>query len=131
MAVVAPKALGNRRTVAPKAAAKVTKERFAEIFDATPVLTAVDAQGPLSMWALSKELKSRLSSRGGRPSLDSAETKMKVSILDEDFPALKQISESLKVDRYSASPAQVATILLHMALSAFTAEDVKKVAREM
>ncbi len=129
MTVIAPKTQGHKKAIAPKASRKVTVEKLAEAFGATSVIPVTGTQNPLTRWQLARELQSRLTSSGGRPTLEGADTKIKVSLLKEDLSAIQKLSEELEVGKYSASPSQVATILVHMALSHFSAEDIKKTAQ--
>ncbi len=128
MTAIAPKAKGRNRAIAPKAARKVSPEQLADAFGAAVTVPVPGGNDPLTRWQLAKELQARLSSSGGRPTLEGAETKIKVSILKEDLTALQKLSEELRVGKYSASPSQIATILVHMALTSFSSEDIKRVA---
>jgi len=75
-------------------------------------------------FALRAEVTSRLSSSGGRPSLDGTTRRQKIPLSDTDWALLEQLAENLADQEYRPSPSQVASILLHRALKSLSqAED--------
>lgn len=65
-----------------------------------------------SMACLHRELAERLRSTGGRPALEGATRRQKIPLTDADWSELERISE-----RLSATPGQVASVLLHQVLA--------------
>jgi hypothetical protein len=116
MKLVARKAQGSRRIVAKQKPSTVSASEFARAFDATPIGTIGDDTNPLSLMQIRSELEKRLRSSGGRPSLATSEDKWKVGILEEDVPVIKELTEVVGTERYRPSPAQIASLLIHIAL---------------
>lgn len=69
-------------------------------------------------------LKSRLSSRGGRPTIRGAEIVRKVRLSEESWHKLNLISKSWSQSGTSVSPAQVASSILEQVISVNTAKKV-------
>jgi hypothetical protein len=116
MKLAARKAQGSRKIVARRAEPTISAGDFARAFDALPVGSIGDDTNPLSLVQLRGELERRLRSSGGRPSLVASEDKWKVGILQEDAPRIKELADIIGTDRYRPSPAQIASLLIHIAL---------------
>jgi hypothetical protein len=129
MRVVAKKAQGARKIVARRPAAGMTAEAFAKAFGARAIGSLGDDSNPFSLSQLRAELERRLRSTGGRPALVEANEKWKVAVLAEDAPRLKWLADHAEFDRYKASPAQIATVLVHMALDRFSPEEIDAAVR--
>ena len=71
-----------------------------------------DASPVFSMAGLHRELAARLRSTGGRPSLEGATRRQKIPVTDADWNELGRLSE-----RLSATPGQIASVLLHQVLA--------------
>ncbi len=65
---------------------------------------------------LQEMIESRLSSRGGRPTLEGAEVERVVRFLPEDWQKLQRIAEKFSESGHSISPAQVASSILNQIL---------------
>ena len=123
MKFVARKAQGSRRIVAKRKPSTVSATDFAQAFDATPIGTIGDDTNPLSLMQIRSELEKRLRSSGGRPSLATSEDKWKVGILDEDVPLIKKLTEAVGNERYRPSPAQIASLLIHIGLDSLKSQE--------
>lgn len=126
MRVVAKKAQGSRKIVAPRPAAAMTAEAFAEAFGARAVGNLGDDSNPFTLDQLRSEVGKRLRSTGGRPALADAEEKWRVGVLREDAPKIRLISSKTEIDHYKPSAAQIATVLIHMAITRFSTEEIKE-----
>jgi hypothetical protein len=126
MRIVAKKAQGSRKIVAPRPVAAMTSKAFAETFGARPIGTLGDDSNPFTLDQLRSEIAKRLRSTGGRPGLADAEEKWRVGVLRDDVPKIRLISSNTEVDSYKPSAAQVATVLIHMAITRFSTEEIKQ-----
>ncbi len=124
MRVVAKKAPGARKIVARRPAPSMTADQFAQAFGARRIGALGDDTNPLTLLQLREELEKRLRSTGGRPALVEAAEKWRIGILQEDVPLIRALSSKAKIDHYKPSPAQIAAILVHMALKRFSAEEI-------
>lgn len=98
----------------------------AEAFRARPMhLNMGGDTNPLSLVAVREQLIGRLRSTGGRPALADTDTKMKVPIGTDDLRVVEVIAEKIAPDRPKPSPAQVAGIILHLALRRFSEDDLR------
>ena len=107
----------------------MTAEAFAEAFGARPLGTRGDDTNPFSLLQLRQELEQRLRSTGGRPALAEAPEKWRVGVLREDAPMIRALSSKTEIDHYKPSPAQIATVLIHMALARFSADEISETVR--
>ena len=104
----------------------MSAEGFAAAFGARPVATAGDDTNPFTLDQLRGEIAKRLRSTGGRPALADAEEKWRVGVLRGDAPKIRLISSAAEIDHYKPSAAQVATVLIHMAITRFSAEEIRE-----
>ncbi|MBB3937351.1 hypothetical protein [Aureimonas phyllosphaerae] len=126
MKLKAEKAVGRRVLKADKLPSKVSVEDVALAFGAVQGRAVGDDDSPFSLWQVAKEMERRLVSTGGRPSLPGASAQLKVNLLDEDVEILSSISDSIGVEKYKPSKSQIITILVHMALSQFSKDDIRR-----
>ncbi len=124
MKVVAKKAQGSRKIIAPRPAAAMTAQAFASAFDARPLGSLGADSNPFTLLQLRGEIEKRLRSTGGRPSLGDAQEKWRVGVLQDDVPKIRLLSRKSEVGQYKPSEAQVATVLIHMAISRFSPEEI-------
>jgi hypothetical protein len=75
-------------------------------------LGSVQARPLVAVADLYRELAERLRSTGGRPALEGATRRQKIPLTDADWNELERLSE-----RLSATPGQVASVLLHQVLA--------------
>lgn len=130
MRVVAKKAQGSKRIVAPRPPMAMTPEAFANAFGATPVGTVGDDYNPFSLLQLREELERRLRSTGGRPALADVAESWKVGVFEEDAPAFRELAAMVSTERYKASPAQIVCMMAHMALRHFSLDEIRTNFRE-
>lgn len=97
-------------------AKRVSKARVAKALGAEPV-GDVGGRPIFSLAGLYRELSERLRSTGGRPSLEGTTRRQKIPISDADWEELERLSENLSKTGTSASPGQVASVLLHQMLA--------------
>lgn len=75
MKLVAPKALGTEKLVAPKAGSSMSKEAFAEAFGAVAVHEIGEDTNPFSLAQLARDLQARLASNSARSRMTGKETR--------------------------------------------------------
>lgn len=98
----------------------------AEAFGARPMhLNTGGDTSPLSIVTVREQVMERLRSTGGRPALADADTKMKVPIGTDDLRVVEAIARKISPDRPKPSPAQVAGIILRLALRRFPEDDLR------
>ena len=83
-----------------------------EVTDTSAGLTG----SPFSMWAIRSRLLSDLVSTGGRPGRRDASLR-KIAVTDAEWAALDEIAGLLRSEGVSATPGQVAGLLLHQSLA--------------
>ena len=82
--------------------------------------------GVLALRFLRQELATRLRSTGGRPALEGAESRKKIPMTDAEWKQLVSLVDALKARGVKATPAQVASILLHKALMELREQDLEE-----
>lgn len=95
---------------------RVNPRDLAEALGAVESGTAVTTKSPFSMWAVRSRLLSEIVSTGGRPARRDASVR-KIPVTDAEWSALDGIATLLKHDGVTATPGQVAGILLHHSLA--------------
>ena len=128
MKIVARKSAGSRKIIAPRPKSAITPDAFAEAFGAKTLGEIGEDTNPFSLLHLRDELSKRLRSTGGRPALENAADKWKISVLEEDVEAIKRLSDMAELEQYKPSPAQIATMLIHMALGRFSSGEIANAA---
>ena len=109
---------------------RVSPDQVAQALGAEKVPGVVVAQSPDTLAAVRQELLRRLSSSGGRPSLEGTSRRPKIPLDDEDWKRLRQIAEALRDDEVRPTAGQVASVLLHRALSTLAPELVAEAIRD-
>lgn len=92
-------------------ARRVEPAEVAKALGAEPV-GSVEDRALLSMVGVYRELAERLRSTGGRPALEGVTRRQKIPLTDADWNELERLSE-----RLSATPGQIASVLLHQVLA--------------
>ena len=100
-------------------APKVKLERVTEAMGAEMVAEGTQnlRGAPPSLVALRQELARRLRSTGGRPSLEGTSRRQKIPLSDEDWSLLEELAQKTSTEALSATPGQIASVLLHQALN--------------
>ena len=75
-----------------------------------------DDKAPVALLTIRDALMRRLRTTGGRPALSGDGTRQRVQISAEDWQTIVNIASRVAVGRHKASPAQVASVLIHLAL---------------
>jgi hypothetical protein len=75
-----------------------------------------DDKAPLALLTIRDALMQRLRTTGGRPALSGDGPRQRVQVSAEDWQAIVDIASHVAVGRHKASPAQVASVLIHLAL---------------
>jgi hypothetical protein len=86
---------------------------------------------PVGLIALRERVAGMLKSTGGRPALEGAADRKKVPVLSGDWPKLEKMSAHMAHTGTKASPAQIASLLLHEKLEELEKEGVEKVSRHL
>lgn len=73
-------------------------------------------QSPITLFQVRQALIARLESTGGQPDLSEIDRSTKDSLSDQHLQDLKQIVASLSSTGLNASPGQVASVLLTLAI---------------
>lgn len=82
-----------------------------------------NVEDPGMLLAVRDELMRRLRSTGGRPGL-SGTLPQRVQVSAVDWQKIVAIADHIEVGRHKPSPAQVASILVHLALERVTAAEI-------
>jgi len=75
-----------------------------------------NATAPVALLAIRDALMDRLRSTGGRPALSGDGSRQRVQISANDWQAITDIAGRIAVGHHKPSPAQVASVLIHLAL---------------
>jgi sugar phosphate isomerase/epimerase len=75
-----------------------------------------DDKAPVALLTIRDALMQRLRSTGGRPALSGDGSRQRVQVSAEDWKSIVDIASHMEVGRHKASPAQVASALIHLAL---------------
>lgn len=103
--------------------------------DASVVQRAFNARpagssGGLDLFALREAMGKMLQSTGGRPALAGAQAHVKIPKIASDWALLERLAEGSNDLRHKPSPAQVAAMVLHLALGRIPAKDLEAAARK-
>jgi len=80
-------------------------------------LDLVSSQSPFSLMAVRREIVRRLESTGGRPGLAGTDRRQKIPLQESDWRELERIAGALREYDVNATAGQVASTILHSALS--------------
>jgi hypothetical protein len=75
-----------------------------------------DDKAPVALLTIRDALMQRLRTTGGRPALSGDGSRQRVQASAEDWKTIVDIASHVAVGRHKASPAQVASVLIHLAL---------------
>jgi hypothetical protein len=75
-----------------------------------------DDKAPVALLTIRDALMQRLRTTGGRPALSGDGPRQRVQVSAEDWQAIVDIASHVAVGCHKASPAQVASVLIHLAL---------------
>lgn len=100
-----------------KRAKRIDPARVASALGAEPAGAEISLKGsPLSLFGLRQELARRLTSTGGRPSLEGTTRRQKIPMHDADWERCEELAERVADQEIRPTAGQVAGILLHQSL---------------
>jgi hypothetical protein len=126
----------------PRLVTRVARDRFVDTSHKPPpiaVANVVSALGgrpvgmhlgndkaPVALLAIREILLRRLRTTGGRPALSTSGPRQRVQVSAEDWQSIVDIASHLAVGRHKASPAQVASVLIHLALERIPRGEIRE-----
>lgn len=123
-----------KNTSRPAARIKATSARVPKRIDARAVAQAFGAHptgvgtgrdtNPFSLWQLRGELERLLQSTGGRPALPTEGERVKIPKIPSDWTFIEAVAANATDLPLRPSPAQVAAVMLHMAVSRFSTDEI-------
>src|ERR1700752_87607 len=112
---ITSRSVGAIRHVGP-AAQPIRPEAVAKALGAE-IVSRGNAHGtPISLYALRRELESRIRSTGGRPAREGATKIQKIPLKPEDWARLEALADQLSRQGVSATAGQVASVMVHSQL---------------
>ncbi len=87
---------------------------------------AGDDKAPLALLTIRDALIQRLRTTGGRPALSGDGPRQRVQVSAEDWQSIVEIASHVAVGRHKASPAQVASVLIHLALERIPQGEIRE-----
>jgi hypothetical protein len=95
----------------------VSPDAIAKALGAQEIVSSENVHGaPISLYALRRELETRVRSTGGRPSLEGATKIQKIPLTPEDWSRLEELAAQLSRPGVSATAGQVASVMVHKQL---------------
>jgi len=85
-----------------------------------------DDKAPVALLTIRDALMQRLRTTGGRPALSGDGPRQRVQVSAEDWQAITDIASHVVVGRHKASPAQVASVLIHLALERIPQREISE-----
>jgi hypothetical protein len=96
-------------------------------FNGRPLsMTVGSTRAPDMLLAVRNALMDRLRSTGGRPGLAGEGARQRVQVSAQDWQRIADIADHVEVGRHKPSPAQVASVLIHLALERIPAKEVDR-----
>ena len=83
----------------------------------------------LDLFALREAMGKMLQSTGGRPALTGAQAHVKIPKIAADWALLEKLADSSNDLKHKPSPAQVAALVLHLALGKIPPKDLEAATR--
>ena len=123
-----------KSTTIPAARIKARSVRASKRIDAHTVVQAFGARpagigiggdsSPFSLWQLRTEIERLLQSTGGRPALPTDGERVKIPRIPSDWTFIEAVAANTANLPLRPSPAQVAAVMLHMAVAHFSADEI-------
>ncbi|MCX7170977.1 MAG: hypothetical protein NTY41_12015 [Proteobacteria bacterium] len=123
-----------KNTSRPAARIKATPAQATRRIDARNVAQAFGARptgvgtgrdtNPFSLWQLRDELERLLQSTGGRPALPTEGERVKIPKIPSDWTFIETVAANATELPLRPSPAQVAAVMLHMAVSRLSTDEI-------
>jgi hypothetical protein len=95
-------------------------------FNARPV----GSSRGLDLFSLREAMRKMLQSTGGRPALLGADAHVKIPKITSDWALLEKLATESNDLKHKPSPAQIAAMVLHLALGRIPQRDLKDAARK-
>lgn len=113
------------KTTSARASKRINALTVAQAFGARPagIGTSGDTN-PLSLLQLRGELERLLQSTGGRPALPTEGERVKIPKIPSDWTFIEAVAANTANLPLRPSPAQVAAVMLHMAVSRFSTDEI-------
>jgi hypothetical protein len=89
-------------------------------------INAGDDKAPVALLTIRDALMRRLRTTGGRPALSGDGPRQRVQVSAEDWQIITDIASRVPVGRHKASPAQVASVLIHLALERIPQGEIRE-----
>ena len=116
---------GSRITDTSRKRKKLDAGLIEKAFDTRP---AASSRG-LDLFAVREAMGRMLQSSGGRPALLGADAHVKIPKITSDWALLEKLANGSNDLRHKPSPAQVAAMVLHLALGRIPQEDLEAATR--
>ncbi len=118
--------------VKPSTMPKLDPAEVAKALGAKPTGAKVEGMpGPMTLFAVRRELFHRLQSSGGRPALPDADKVGKVPLSEKQWARLEELAAAISEEGFSPSAGQVANVLLAWALEQLGPDAMKKLAADI
>ncbi|MDP2823848.1 MAG: hypothetical protein Q8O52_14375 [Sulfuritalea sp.] len=113
------------KATSARATKRIDTRTVAQAFGARPAGIGTDRDThPFSLWQLRGELERLLQSTGGRPALPTEGERVKIPKIPSDWTFIEAVAANATDLPLHPSPAQVAAVMLHMAVSRFSADEI-------
>ena len=89
-------------------------------------MTVGNTRAPDMLLAVRNALMDRLRSTGGRPGLDGEGSRQRVQVSARDWQRIADIADHVDVGRHKPSPAQVASVLIRLALERISSNEIDR-----
>ncbi len=116
---------GSRISDTSRKLPKLDAAVFEKAFNAQP---SGSSRG-LDLFALREAMGKMLQSTGGRPALIGAQAHVKIPKIASDWALLEKLADGSNDLKHKPSPAQVAAMVLHLALGRIPAKDLEAATR--
>jgi hypothetical protein len=123
--LVARTAREQLKSVAPRKPASLSTRDVIAAFGGKSLQMKVgDVTAPVTLLTIRDALMDRLRSTGGRPALSGEGSRQRVQVSPDDWERIMDIARHVEVGRHKPSPAQVASVLIHLALERVTLGEI-------
>lgn len=115
------------KAISAQAAKRIDAATVVEAFGARAAGIGAAGDGsPFSLWQLRGELERLLQSTGGRPALPTEGERVKIPKIPSDWTFIETVAANAADLPLRPSPAQIAAVMLHMAVSRFSADEITR-----
>jgi hypothetical protein len=114
------------KNVSRKPRAIATQDVVAAFGGRSLAMKVGDTRAPAMLLAVRDALMDRLRSTGGRPALSGDGLRQRVHVSAQDWQRIADIADHVEVGRHKPSPAQVASVLIHLALKRISSKEIDR-----